>query len=228
MLKADLHIHTSEDYCEPLIRYSAKEMIDYAAKCSFKVLSITNHLTINYSKELENYAKKKGIILIPGVEAKIKGKEVLVIGKTSIRGLRTFQDLANLRKEGALIIAPHPFYPMKNCLGNELVDNIDCFDAIEYSHFYAGKITDIFNKKALGVAKTFNKPVIGTSDAHQLYQMDNTYTLVDSKPKKEDIISAIKKGKVEVVTQPLPYGLLIKHLNFMKSTFLKRRKHPKI
>ena len=66
MLKADLHIHTKEDPHDN-IGYSAKQLIDHAAKLNFDVISITNHDTSSYTEELAEYAKLKGILLIPGI-----------------------------------------------------------------------------------------------------------------------------------------------------------------
>ena len=80
MLKADLHIHTNEDPVDfSKINYSAKDLIKYAAKLHYNVLAITNHNSILYNCMLKSYAKKHGILLIPGTEADIGGKEVLLL-----------------------------------------------------------------------------------------------------------------------------------------------------
>jgi len=85
------------------------------------------------------------------------------------------------KKKDVLIIAPHPFFKTGNCLGKKLVENIDVFDAIEYSHFYTSNIN--FNKKAVKVARECDLAVVGMSDAHNLYQVGMTYSLIDSKKK---------------------------------------------
>lgn len=223
MIKADFHIHTSEDYHDRLIKYSAKDIIKYASKLKFNALSITNHHNVYYNTNLRDYAKKKGITLIPGAEMVVEGKEVLVLNLERIRGLRRYDDLDKIKKEGGLIIAPHPFYPKTKCLGKDLIDNIQRFDAIEYSHFYTGRFTSRFNKKAQQVAVKYDKPLVGTSDAHRLYQFDNTYTLLDCDNKRDDIVDSVIKGKVKVVSKPLSYVNMLKHLSFMKSCFMYRR-----
>jgi len=65
-LKTDLHIHTAEDPRDN-ISYSARDMIDRAGELGFDVLSITNHNVVTYDEDLAAYAKKKGILLIPGI-----------------------------------------------------------------------------------------------------------------------------------------------------------------
>ncbi|MBW2993032.1 PHP domain-containing protein [Candidatus Woesearchaeota archaeon] len=208
MLKTDLHIHTKEDPVDShIITYSARDMIKYAAKLKYKVLSITNHDNILYNDSLKRYAKKHGILLISGTEAMIKGKEVLLLNIKK-NNIKKISDLHKLRKQNALIIAPHPFYPRRSCLHSKLIKNIKNFDAIEYCHYYH-KFFNLFNNKALKIARKYKKPIIGTSDAHFLYQMDYTYSLIDAEPKIDSVLEAIRKNKVLVRTQPLPLKYLI-------------------
>ena len=76
MLKADLHIHTSEDPKENLA-YDARELIDYAKNLGFDVIAITLHEKLFQNRQVFDYAKKKGILLIPGIELRIQGMDVL-------------------------------------------------------------------------------------------------------------------------------------------------------
>ena len=78
-LKCDLHLHTKEDPRHQL-SYTAKELIDAAAGHGYDVLSITNHNIVTYDSELADYAADRGILLIPGVEATVMGKHVLIYG----------------------------------------------------------------------------------------------------------------------------------------------------
>ncbi len=207
-LKADLHIHTAEDP-EDLIFYSARELIDKAQRLGYKVLAITNHNCVTYSDYLRDYAAERGIVLIPGMEATIQRRHVLVynlafeeISRSDIRSL------ARLKTQNSLIIAPHPFYPSHLALGNRLIRHIQLFDAIEHCHFYCRNID--FNKKALRVARQYGLPMVGTSDAHQRRQFHTTYSFIEAEPHPESIIQAIKAGRVEVVTRPLPMDMLLK------------------
>jgi predicted metal-dependent phosphoesterase TrpH len=111
-LKGDFHLHTRED-AKDSVRYSAKEMIDRASMLGYKVLSITNHNRVTYSEELKDYAYEKGILLLPGVEATIQGKHVLLLGKRdySMGEIRSIEGLRDTREEGVVIVAPHPFFP---------------------------------------------------------------------------------------------------------------------
>jgi predicted metal-dependent phosphoesterase TrpH len=221
MLKADLHIHTKEDPCD-YVSYSAKSMIKYKAKLGFNVIAITNHNSICFSKELQDYAKRLGIILIPGLEALIQGKEVLVLNadKTKVNYLepspekkrpyyslyKSFDILDQFKAEQMLIGAPHPYYLKPNCLGKDLEKHIELFDFIEYSHFYLPWLNK--NKIAVKVAKHYNKPLLATTDSHSRSQLRlKNYSLIDAEPKIDDILEAIRKGKLKIVTRPTPLPL---------------------
>src|SRR5262249_31661572 len=90
-LRADLHLHTRER--ESFIAYDARDLIDRAARSGFQVLSITNHDTVTFSAGLRGYAQERGILLIPGIEATIEGKHVLLYNiDVPPERIRTFAD----------------------------------------------------------------------------------------------------------------------------------------
>lgn len=201
-LKCDLHLHTSEDPRHQL-NYSARDLIEAASTKGYSVLSITNHNTVTYDQELADFAQSRGILLIPGVEATVMGKHVLIYG---VEGMDekwdklTFFDLKRLKARGAFIVAPHPFYPNYNCLGNLLERFSKLFDAVEYSHLYTKKVN--FNSRAQNFAKDKGLPLLGLSDAHSLKQLDYTYTLIDAPKEVDAIFEAIREEKTTIVTRP--------------------------
>ena len=203
LLKADLHIHTSEDP-EDFIRYSATELIDMAHGLGYSVLSITNHNCLTFDSFLRDYAKERGIILIPGMEATIQRRHVLLYN-LDFHDIKK-SDLSSLydqKSDDSLIIAPHPYFPSPVALRGLFHRYLDLFDAVEYSHFYTKAVN--FNQKALAIAAQKGLPVVGTSDAHQRRQFHRTYSLIEAEPEIESVIDAIKKGRVQVVTQPLTF-----------------------
>jgi hypothetical protein len=44
---------------------------------------------------------------------------------------------------------------------------------------------------------------VGTSDCHLHEQFGTTFSLIDAEPSVESVLSAIKKGRVSVVSRPL-------------------------
>ncbi len=209
-LKCDLHLHTNEDPKDKFITHSPQELIAHASKLGFNVLAITLHEKNCYKKELANYARKKGILLIPGCEANIEGKHVLLYNFTDdeLKQIKTIQDIKKYKRKDNLVIAPHPYYFTKSCLREKLDSNIEAFDVIEYCHFYHKFFS--FNKKAVDIAEKHNKPIIGTSDTHRLWQMGHTYSIIDAKDKNvKDIIQAIKQNKVQLRTKPLKTTIIL-------------------
>ncbi|MEE9525466.1 MAG: PHP domain-containing protein [Candidatus Woesearchaeota archaeon] len=205
MLKADFHIHTSEDAKDSFIKYSAKDIIRKASKLKFDVIAITNHKKVTYDKKLVDYAKKKGILLIPGIESTIEGNHVLILNATKdAEKVNTFSKLEVYKKNNkdALVIAPHPFYPYKSCLHNDFLKHIDLFDGTEFCHYYT-EYFNPYNKKAIKEAKKFNKPLIGTSDVHRLYQFNKTYSLIDADKNTNSVLDALRKNKIKIKTKPL-------------------------
>ncbi|MFH1770528.1 MAG: PHP domain-containing protein [archaeon] len=204
MLKADLHLHAGEDKHHK-IKYSSKELIAHAVKQGFEVLALTFHGDVYYNNDLKKYAEKKGVLLIPGVEKLVEGKEVLLynVSQSESKEIKTFEDIRALkkRKKDILVIAPHPYFVVGPCLGKTLIENIDVFDGVEYSHFYL--LFFNLNKKANRVAKKYNKTLIGTSDAHNLKQIGMTYGLVDSEKNIKSFFEAVRKGKVKLETKPV-------------------------
>ena len=203
MLKTDLHIHSKEDPKDKM-KYSVFDVIDKAAKEKFDVIAITYHEKYFDNTKAINYAKEKGILLIPGIEASIKGKEVIIINadKTA-ENIKTFEELEEYKKENqnCLIIAPHPFYCFSFCLRKKVLKYLSLFDAWEWNSIYLSLINP--NKKTNKLAKRYNKPIIANGDIHLLEIMGNTYSLIDADKNIESIVDAIKKNKIEIKTKAL-------------------------
>ena len=202
LLKADFHIHTREDPHD-FIRHTAVELLEEAARQAFDVIAITCHNKRLWNEALRRRAEDLGILLIPGVEAAIEGRHTLLLDMPYSRlRVRNFAHVRRLKRDGGLVIAPHPFFPAPKCLNGKLRENIDLFDAIEFSHFYTQRVD--FNRKAVAYAKRMGLPLVGTSDCHRLWQLGTTYTLVDASARTVPaVFEAIRAGRVRVVTTPL-------------------------
>ena len=200
-IKTDFHLHTRDDRFDA-IKHSAKELIDAASGKGFKALAITNHDTYTFNQELRHYAADKGILLIPGIEKTIQRKHVLLLNATpAAEKIKSFSDLYRAKRDGLFIIAPHPFYKMHTCLDDKLLQNIELFDAIEFSYFYS-KWFDL-NRKAVKVAKKYNLPLVGNSDCHIIdhFGICSSKVLAD-RLDTESIFDSIKKHKIKVVSKP--------------------------
>ena len=204
MLKTDMHMHSSEDpFDGRWIKHNAKELIDAYAREKYDVISITNHNQVLYTSELVAYAKEKGIFLIPGVERTIEGYHVLIYNITQEQSdsILKFDDLFSLRSKDVLIVAPHPYFPMGFSLRNKVEKYISIFDAFEYNSNFHTFFN--FNRKAVRVAAKYNLPVISNCDLHEIDRLGTCYSLIDSEKEISSFFEAIRKHKIEIVTQSL-------------------------
>src|SRR5437660_2033676 len=200
-IKLDLHIHTLDDPKDKL-DYSARELLARAGRLGFGVLAITLHDAVFDHAETFAAAERMGILLIPAAEMRIEGADIILLNVRAeeVTGLRSFHDVRALRAErdqSLFTIAPHPFYILGGSIGKRLIDEINCFDAIELCHFHKGVFNP--NRRAMQVAEKFGKPLIATSDAHQLSAFGYHYTTIPrpSTLTPEAIFSELRAGRGE-------------------------------
>jgi predicted metal-dependent phosphoesterase TrpH len=179
-IKLDLHIHTLDDPKDKL-DYSAHELLARARRLGFSALAITLHDEVFDRPKVFADAQRLGILLIPAAEMRIQGADIILLNVTpeDVKGLRDFDGIRKLRArrgDTLFTIAPHPFYLLGGSIGKRLIDEIDCFDAIELCHFHKGIFNP--NRGAIQVAEKFGKPLIATSDAHQLSAFGYHYTTI--------------------------------------------------
>src|SRR5438067_323054 len=153
-IKTDLHIHTLDDP-KDVIDYSAHQLLERARQLGFGVLAITLHDAVFDRPEVFADAAAMGILLIPAAEVRLQGADAILVNVTSaeVAGLKNFDDLRQLRARRGLsifTIAPHPFYVLGGSIGERLLDEIGCFDAIELCHFHKGLLNP--NRRAAKVA----------------------------------------------------------------------------
>ena len=202
-LKADFHTHCADDPLD-VVGYSAEMLIDGVAQLNVEVLAITCHSRVVYNNRLDEYARRRGVLLIPAAELLVEHKHVVVLNPDREQAeAKSFAELRRLGKRGAAFVAPHPFYPARSCLRGKLKENIDLFDAIEYSGVYLRAINP--NRNAVRAARRFGLPLIGNSDTHAMPYSCSTFSWIEVEEASIDgVIDAIRKGRVVIETQPRP------------------------
>src|SRR6266496_657193 len=203
-IKIDLHIHTLDDP-KDAVDYSAHQLLERARLLGFRALAITLHDAVFDRQEVFADAAAMGILLIPAAEVRLCGADVVALSVTAreIAELKNFDDLRELRARrgsSVFIIAPHPFYVFGSSIGARLLEEIDCFDAIELCHFHKGLFNP--NRRAAKVATRFNKPLVATSDAHRLHAFGRHYTSIPKPPELtvESVFTALRTGPVRLTS----------------------------
>src|SRR2546423_12409233 len=218
-IKIDLHIHTLDDP-KDAVDYSAHQLLERARSLGFRVLAITLHDAVFDRAEVFADAVSMGILLIPAAEVRLEGADVILLNVTAedISSLRTLDDLAGLRSRrgpSLFTIAPHPFYVLGGSIGERLLEHIDCFDAIELCHFWSRFFNP--NRRAVEIAKRFSKPLIATSDAHQLHAFGSNYTSVPQPAELtvENVIGTLRRGPLRITNPPCSFIDLISTISFV-------------
>src|SRR5262252_7821401 len=223
-IKIDLHIHTLDDP-KDAVDYSAHQLLERAASLGFRVLAITLHDAVFDRREVFADAAAMGILLISAAEVRLEGADVIVLNVSSdeISQLRTFDDLRQLRAHRGLsifTIAPHPFFVLGGSIGSRLLNEIDCFDAIELCHFHKGIFNP--NRRAEKVAERFGKPLLATSDSHRLHAFGHHYTSVPMPQKLtiETVFGLLRSGPIRLTSPPCSFA------DFMSTVYFVFLAHP--
>ena len=202
MIKIELHTHTDADPADR-ISHSARDLVDRAAALGYGALAVTLHDRYFDPAPHADYARERGVVLLPGIERTLNRRHILLINfPPSCVDVRTFDDIVRLKqKHRGLVVAPHPFYPIPSALGRALDAQASLVDAVEVNAMYT-RLVD-FNRRAVAWARAHDKPLVGNTDLHLLDQMGTTFSLVAAEPEPDAICEAIRDGRVELHTAPL-------------------------
>ncbi|HPC16877.1 MAG TPA: PHP-associated domain-containing protein [Candidatus Hydrogenedentes bacterium] len=202
-LKADLHTHCADDRYDR-VAFSAETLIDTVAEQGYDVLAIACHVRLVHTPALVEYARRRGVLLMPAIELMVEGKHIVVLNPSEAAArASTFAELRAADRRESVVLAPHPYYPDPSCLHGRLVENIDLFDAVEYCATYKRLLNP--NWPAVRTARRFGLPMIGSSDIHAMPHCAHTFTWIDAEEASvAGIVRAIRAGRVEVETSPRP------------------------
>lgn len=218
-LKADLHTHAADDPTDGL-SYSAEMLIDAASQLNFDVVAITCHKRLVYTERLAEYARRRKLLLIPGVELDFGEGHIVVLNPDEEQcAAAGFDELRAARGRGEVIIAPHPFYPTSRSLRGAFVENVDLFDAVEYCALHAPGVN--LNRRAVRVARKHGLPLVGTSDTHGLPYAGDTYSWIEAAPSVAGVLEAVRAGRVDVVTRRAPMSRFARVAQHVVCDFLK-------
>jgi len=218
-MKVDLHIHTLDDPKDRL-DYSARELLARARRLGFSVLAITLHDKVWHDDDVFAAAQRMGILLIPAAEMRIEGADIILLNVSAddVSALETFADVRELRKrlgESLFSIAPHPFYLLGGSIGARLMEELDCFDAIEFCHFHKSIFNP--NRRAVSLAAKFGKPVVATSDAHQLRAFGQHYTMLPRPTNltPTEVFAQLRSGRIRIHSPAATFSELLSTFYFV-------------
>ncbi len=200
------------------VDFTALELVELAAARGVAVVAVTLHDTVLDDAHVRRRAEERGILLIPGIERRIAGRDVVILNVSAGEAaeLAGFDDLRRLRARRGntvLLLAPHPAFILGASLGCRLLEeNIDCFDAVERCHMHT-RWWDR-NLPAAAIARRHGKPILATSDAHARWMFGEHFSRLelDGPPTVDSVFAAIRAGRVEGISPPASLGRLLRIL----------------
>jgi predicted metal-dependent phosphoesterase TrpH len=214
--RVELHSHCQGDPIDRYLSHSVFEHIDQAKKVGLDAIAVTFHRQIFHNPEAVDYARKQGVLLIPGMEAEVDRRHLVVLNLqpgdlvdqptwNQVRAMR-------LRRPDALVLAPHPFYPHPSCLGQTMNAHADCIDAVEWCFIHVGWIPQRVNpnQRAARWAQKHGKTLVACSDAHSLSAIGRNFSTVEADELTcEALFAGIRAGRVTFNRNSLPLAPLV-------------------
>ncbi|MBI3190960.1 PHP domain-containing protein [archaeon] len=153
----------------------------------------------------KNIEKKYGIIAIPGEEITTNSGHLVALGINEFvkPGMGVEETIDKVHDLGGITVGVHPF-DIRNEGISELsrkADAIESFNAINIERFS--------NKKAKDFAEMHKKPQVAGSDAHWTEMMGYGINEIEAN-NVDDILTAIKKGKVHIRGSYIPSSVVVK------------------
>jgi len=222
LLKSELHCHNNYsnfnvgDFDAPYdCNITIKAQLEQSFRLGLDVLFVTNHNTLDgYNQMLEYkkaHPKYKNIQVYPAEEVTTdNGAHILVYGNTEcIRPeLSLGEVIDEARSQNAITSAPHPFSIL-----DALREQAKSCDLIEV--FNSNNVDMISNAKAIQFAQKNNMVGVAGSDSHILSTLGRCVNVIESENTLDDILSAMKKGKIQIQKSDYASGKeTLEHLRY--------------
>ncbi len=189
-MKIDFHIHTNYSFDSTVKIPQLAER----AKHFGITPAITDHISMSGIPEM----KKQGIDFIPGEELRVSthlGKADLIglfLNEEIKRDIDFHEAMDQIKSQGAISYAPHPFDPLRAGLQDEKL-----LKDIQVIEVFNAHCLSRFDRKAEEYAKTENKLRGAGSDAHFIFEFGYTYVELDlDELEPSKLLKALKTGKI--------------------------------
>ena len=196
MYKMDSHIHSEYS---PDSKSKLKDIFSVAKMRDLDIIAISDHNTVEGSKEARKLTKDDDLLVIPSIEISAAEGHILGFGceEHVERDLPAEETIDLIHDQGALAIIPHPYCFYRHGLLCKADYKKLKIDAIETKN--ARFIAGYCNNKAKILSKKEDLPGLGASDAHYYKFVGDCYSKIDCEKDIDSVLKAIKKGKVEAL-----------------------------
>ena len=194
MYKMDSHIHSEYS---PDSKSKLEDIFNEAKRRNIDIIAISDHNTVDGSKEARRLTKNDDLLVIPSIEISSLEGHILGFGceEKIDRDLPAAETIDLIHDQSALAIIPHPYCFYRHGLLCKADYKDLKIDAIETKN--ARFIVGYCNNKAKNLSKNENLPSLGASDAHYFKFVGDCYSKIDCEKDIDSVLKSIKKGKVE-------------------------------
>ena len=196
MLKMDTHIHSEYS---PDSKSKLKDIFNVAKNRGLDIIAISDHNTVEGSKEAIRLTKNDDLFVVPSIEISSLEGHILGFGceEKIKRDLPAGETIDLIHDQGGLAIIPHPYCFYRHGLLCKADYKDLKIDAIETKN--ARFIVGYCNNKAKKLSKKEKIPGLGASDAHYYKFVGDCYSKIDCEKDIDSVFKAIKKSKVEAL-----------------------------
>jgi len=185
---------------------SPEELVDAALRLGLDAIAVTDHGRIEGAEVTRELGRKKGMLVLRGVEVYTGQGDMLVYGVCEdIEPVESALDLIDwVHGRGGAVVAAHPFrggfglgartrgFPPEDVLC--AVDAIETFNGADSSDARA---------LAAGAAERLGRPVVGGSDAHHPLDVGRCATVLDRTVRSdEELVEELRGGRLRGCTGP--------------------------
>jgi len=206
LVELHTHTHHSRQKKVPIEGLnSPEEMVRHAKKIGLGAIAITDHDQIKGAIEAKRFAKKYGMIVIPGEEVSTESGHMLCLGINEFvePGMSVEESIDAVHDQGGIAIGDHPFDIKGEGIGAlaAKTDAVEIFNAINVERFS--------NNRAKKFASLHGMPVVAGSDAHCIEMLGHGVNEINA-DSVDSILKAIKKGRVEIRTKYIPASVMMR------------------
>jgi hypothetical protein len=187
------------------------QIIERSREIGLDAIAIADHNTLKGSEIAVKLTEKfDDFLVIPAMEVSTSQGHIVALGiiEEVERGKSPEQTIEDIRSQGGIAIAPHPFVRYREGLCDHVQDlDVDAIETLNSRYIFGYS-----NWRAKKLAIKRGIPQIGASDAHFLGAIGSCVTEVQADLKTESINKGILSGKTKVHGVRTPLALIMKEV----------------
>jgi hypothetical protein len=202
LLKTVFHVHT--DYSDDSDN-TIEHLLDAAGRLGVHVLAVTDHDTTEGARRLAARAPR-GLKVIVGQKISTADGHLigLFLNEPIAPGLSHRATARDIRRQGGLVVVPHPYNTIFGCSLREAVyDILDLIDIVEISN--AQNLLPLPNRRSQRLAAQYSFPAIVGVDTHHRDSLCSCYQLLPPFDGAASLLASLRRAVLVPGRHPLGY-----------------------